>query len=89
MRDGHDPWFGLPLVLAEPIGDHLLWARNAAHVESLIEWIGADLRERALGSGNHSMATRLPLWMKLAGARPRVLRALEKLRERAAREGLA
>lgn len=88
-REGHDPWFNLPLALAEPVGVHLIWAYNAAHVDVLAEWLGATLRERVARPGSMTMMARLPRWMKAASARPRVVAALAKMRERAEREGLS
>lgn len=86
--DARDPYFDLPLFLTEPVGAKLLWAHNRAHLEMLAEWIGASLRERAIPSYHRTMMSRLPRWMKLASARPRLLRALEALRRRADQEGL-
>lgn len=88
-REGFDPWFDLPLCLAEPVGRELLWVWNRRHVDLLEGYLGATLRERAHNPYHYSMASRLPRWMKLATARPRVLHALALLRARIEREGLS
>ena len=88
-HDARDPCFDLPLFLTEPVGGKLLWAHNRAHVELLASWLGAALRERSRPAYHRTMMSRLPRWMKLASARPRLLRALDLLRQRADREGLS
>ncbi len=88
VRDGHDHWFGLPLVLRTNYASRLIWAYNLEHIELLERWIEADLRERTLQGHYMMMAARLPRWMKVAHARRPVLRALAKLRVIAKREGI-
>lgn len=89
--DGDDGRFSLPLYLTARIGAHRLWVYNAAHADALIDYLSADLRERAVDGPlrNKTMMSRLPPWMKAASARPRILRALIKLRDQAVREGLS
>lgn len=88
IRDGHDHWFGLPLVLRASYGKRLIWAYNVHHIDLLERWIEADLRERSLSIHRMTMTARLPRWMKAAHARRPVLRALAKMRAQAQREGL-
>jgi hypothetical protein len=88
-RDGHDHWFGLPLVLVEPVGAHLVWAYNVRHIAMLEAWLGATLRERSRPAYHATMMARLPRWMKAASARPRIVTSLARLRARAEREGLS
>ncbi len=88
-REGYDPYFDLPLFLIEPVGQDILWAWNPQHIELLAAWLGATLRERSTQPYHWSMVSRLPRWMKLASARPRVLHALGILRERALGEGIS
>jgi hypothetical protein len=80
----------LPLYLTEDVGGQQLWVHNLAHLEALAAWTGASLRERAVDSvyRNKTMASRLPHWMKTASARPRILKALDRLRATALHEGL-
>lgn len=88
MPDGSDYWFGLPLFLKLGVGRNLLWAHNAHHIDLLENWLKADLRERSLSPYYMTMTARLPRWMKAAGNRKPVLRALSKLRAIAKREGI-
>lgn len=87
-KDGRDPLFGLPLWLITQTRHGLLFAYNREHVAALEEFVGATLRERhAMPSTflrNRTMQSRLPRWMKLAANRGEVLKALVRLRERAA-----
>ena len=89
VLEGHDHWFGLPLVLRASYGKHLIWAYNLEHIDALEDWIEADLRERSLHAHYMTMAARLPRWMKAAHARRPVLRALAKMRAQAVRDGLS
>ena len=69
------------------IGSHTLWAYNQAHLEALEKWLAADLRERGPVAGL-TMMSRLPRWMKAAGMRARVVRALAEMHAQAKKEGL-
>lgn len=89
IRDGHDHWFGLPVVLRIRHGSRYVWAYNVEHIAMLEGWLEAELRERSLHPYYATMAARLPKWMKAAHARRPVLRALGKLRSIAEREGLS
>ena len=89
LREGHDPYFDLPLFLVEPVGRELLWVWNRAHAELLAEWLGASLRERSRIPYHWSMVSRLPRWMKQASMREPVMRALDRLRDRALAAGLS
>lgn len=89
IRDGHDHWFGLPLVLKTGFGRWVVWAYNPEHIDLMEAWLKADLRERSLHPYYATMAARLPAWMKAAHARPKMLHALAKLRQIAKREGIS
>ncbi|PSL00070.1 hypothetical protein CLV63_102196 [Murinocardiopsis flavida] len=76
-----DPFFGLPLWLQRPCcGGRILWAYNTAHVDVLEQYVAARLRERHSWTGSGSLLEHLPAWMKSAGNRDDVLRALRALR---------
>lgn len=76
-----DPLFGLPLWLQVPCCGEVLWAYNAAHLDWLDRYIRATIRERQGGKGNHhSIAVRLPRWMKLARNRTPLLKGIQQLR---------
>lgn len=82
---------GLPArrapYLWRTIGAHTLWVYNEAHLDALETWLAADLRERGPVAGLTMMA-RLPRWMKAAGMRPGVVKALAELRAQAKQDGL-
>lgn len=84
--DGHDPYFGAPLWLVAPTRHGVVFAYNASHLDALMGFVGARLRERGTLTGttwrNRSLHARLPRWMKLAQNRSDVLTALSRLRER-------
>ena len=88
VRDGHDHWFGLPLVLQASYRSHLVWAYNVEHIDLLAGWLEAALRERSLDAYHMTLAARLPAWMKAAHARQPVLKALAKMRDIALEERL-
>ncbi|HYR11692.1 MAG TPA: hypothetical protein VEQ60_28170 [Longimicrobium sp.] len=80
-----DPYFHLPLWLQAPCRGETLWAYNAAHLQWLEDFVGAELRERAPGEhgwSNQGLASRLPPWMQSAKNRDDVLRCIRGLRER-------
>jgi hypothetical protein len=73
-----DPHFGLPLLLAAPTRHGRVWAYNLRHLRELRAYIAAMLRERR-GTGNSSMYSRLPPWMKAAKHRDEMLKAIDRL----------
>jgi hypothetical protein len=78
----HDAWFGAPLYLqARCCGDHVLWARNRAHLDWLERVIGAGLRaSQRTPSGGRPLSTKLPAWLTAAKHRDEVLRQIGRLR---------
>jgi len=60
---------------------------NLAHLAVLEDYLGAKVRERGPVRGLTMMA-RLPAWMKAATMRPKILRGLTHLRERAEKAGI-
>ncbi|WP_241779738.1 hypothetical protein [Streptomyces natalensis] len=79
LGGSNDPFFELPLWLQAPCCNKLLWAYNGGHIDVLEAYIAARLRER-VGFPTMSMLDRLPAWMKKAGNRTAILRALQRLR---------
>lgn len=77
----------LPPYLQRSFGRHTIFALNREHLDALETWLAAELRERGPVAGL-TMMSRLPRWMKAAGARERVLKALGEMRAQAEREGL-
>jgi hypothetical protein len=81
-----DDYFELPLWLQTPCCGEVLWAYNEAHLAYLEDFVRARLRERQrdpkYGWSNHSVASRLPQWMKAGKNREVVLKGLGRLRSR-------
>ena len=77
LRDGY---FNQPLWLQTPCCGETLWAYNEEHLSFLRDYVGADLREGGI-TGNGTLVSRLPLWLKSAKNREDVLRCIAKLRE--------
>lgn len=77
----------LRLYLTTQVAGETLWVDNLAHLEMLEDYLGAKVRERGPVPGLTMMA-RLPAWMKAATARPKILRGLRHLRERAEKAGI-
>jgi len=76
------------MYLTARVSGHILWVANLAHLDLLEDYLSASLRERGWVRGMTMMA-RLPPWMKSATMRPKVLRALGHLRERARKAGIS
>lgn len=77
----------LRLYLTTQVAGETLWVDNLAHLDLLEEYLGAKVRERGPVAGLTMMA-RLPAWMKASTARPKILRGLRHLRERAEKAGI-
>jgi hypothetical protein len=73
--------------LETQVGGETLWVNNLAHLDALEAYLGATIRERGPVAGLTMMA-RLPAWMKSATMRPKVLRGLKTLRDRADHDGI-
>lgn len=78
-HEGEDYYFGLPLLLQIPCSQGILWAYNWQHLQALKAFIQADLRERTKKSGNGSLMSRLPLWIKSAKNREMLLKMIGKM----------
>jgi hypothetical protein len=78
-----EPFFGRPLWLQAPCCGHTLWAFNERHLDVLEAFVTAGLRERGGYAPTMAMIPRLPVWMKKAGHRADVLRAVGRLRDQA------
>ncbi|MEV7008694.1 hypothetical protein [Streptosporangium sp. NPDC051022] len=83
--DPEDPYFRLPLWLrARCCGGRTLWAYGRRHLDLLEEYVAARHRERPLPSGASGRAgtlvASLPAWIKNAGNRGEILRAVARMR---------
>jgi|APEBP8051072266_1049373.scaffolds.fasta_scaffold03710_4 hypothetical protein len=76
-----DPYLGLPLWLQVPIDTNILWAYNFEHLNYLKEYVAAKLRQ-AVEGGKHSLAWKLPNFIKIAKNRDKILRAIERLEKK-------
>lgn len=80
---GIDPFFHLPLWLKATIGQNLFWAYNYEHLEYIRAYIAAGLRERqGFYHYNNSIGSRLPRWVKEAGKRESLLKAIDTLKKK-------
>jgi hypothetical protein len=82
----YDSYFGLPLWLQTPVGEHTLWAYNLRHLQLIEDYVRAKHRQRKpsveAGQHNKSLASRLPRWIILAKHRQSVLRGIARLRQK-------
>ncbi|MFC0777588.1 hypothetical protein [Flavobacterium sp. HJSW_4] len=75
-------WYDLPLWFQKEVSGNLFWAYNLDHIDYLERYIKADLRERNNeGSGNGTMISRLPQFVKAAKNREKLLKILKKWKE--------
>lgn len=83
-KDGliRDCWYNLPLWFQKEVKENIFWAYNQEHITYLERYIKASLRERNNnGSGNGTMISRLPKFIKEAKNRTKLLKILEKWKE--------
>ena len=73
-----DWYFRQTLWLQIPCCGKTLWAYNLRHLEYLENYVRAKLRSRI--PNRKSVASRLPTWMKKAGNRQEILKAIGKLK---------
>lgn len=73
-----DPHLGLPLLLSAATRHGVIWAYNERHLAELKGYVAARLRIRR-GTGNGTMFSRYPAWIKAAKNRDLVLKALGRL----------
>lgn len=79
--------YGFPLYFLDYLGGKPIWALNREHLQYLIDYIEADLREKAViicPSGRSYRLKRgasyqLPTFMKLAKNRDKVLKILRRM----------
>ncbi|MGI5454505.1 hypothetical protein ACQEWB_15270 [Streptomyces sp. CA-249302] len=77
-----DPYFGLPLWLQVETRHGWLWAYNLEHLDLIRRFVQASLRERApwYDTGQKmTLVARLPAWIKQAGNRDEILRAVRRI----------
>ncbi|MEV5609588.1 hypothetical protein [Streptomyces sp. NPDC052225] len=78
-----DPYFGLPLWLQTETRHGWLWAYDLEHLDLIRRFAEATLRERApwYDHGRKmTLVARLPVWVKRAGNRDEIVRAVDRIR---------
>ena len=79
---GQEPFFGYRLHYLTTVRGRVVWAVNRDHLEYLIGWIGARLRQKTPDGIRHrTQSHTLPTFMTAAGNRDAVVKALTKLRD--------
>jgi ribosomal protein S27AE len=80
IKDGIEPNFGYPLYYQSSFNGKLIWAINRQHLQYLIDYLEADLREKPKDRrGMKTQADHLPTFMKLAKNRERIVKILKKM----------
>jgi hypothetical protein len=85
IGSAHDSYFGLPLWLQIAVDDRILWFYNLRHLQFVEAFVRATLRERRTdihGCRNASVISRLPNWLKAAKNRQRILKAIDRLKQK-------
>ena len=81
LKGGKDPHFGLELWYLDNFKDGVIWALNLEHLEYLISYISADLRESPHGfEMSKTQSDHLPTFMKEAKNREAILKKLSKMK---------
>lgn len=81
IRNGREPYFGLELWFLTFFQGKPVWALNREHLAYLINYIGADLREKPMGLAKMTQSDHLPTFMKTAKNRERIVKILKKMQE--------
>ena len=82
IRDGREPYFRLELWFLASFQGKPVWALNREHLAYLINYIGAELREKPIGSAKMTQSDHLPTFMKTAKNRERIVKILKKMQEK-------
>lgn len=80
-----DPYFDLPLALQSPCAGHVVWAYNRAHLDHLLAYVEATIRERPVADPENpapptSLLEKMPSWFGAATNRATISAALRRLR---------
>lgn len=81
IQHGSDPIFNLEYYYKEDYQGKSVWALNLEHLDYLIQYISADLREKPSRFIHRTASYRLPKYMKLAKNRAGIVKLLHQLRE--------
>lgn len=79
IENACDPFFGCELWFLTYFKNKPVWAVNRDHLNYLIRYLSADLREKPVGYPFKKQADHLPSFMKSAKNRERIVRLLMKM----------
>lgn len=83
VQNGREPFFGFELWFLAYLGRKAVWALNREHLNYLIDYLSADLRQKPAGYfSQHSQADHLPTFMKTAKNRERIVKLLQGMQNR-------
>jgi DNA-directed RNA polymerase subunit RPC12/RpoP len=80
IKDGNDPHFGYPLYYQGSFDGKQVWAVNREHLQYMIDYLEADLREKPRGA-KKMQADHMPTFMKSAKNRDSIVKLLRKIRD--------
>jgi hypothetical protein len=80
IKGGNDPHFGYPLYYQGSFDGKSVWAVNREHLQYMIDYLEADLREKPPGA-KKMQADHMPTFMKLAKNRNSIVKLLRKIRD--------
>lgn len=81
IDQGHDPFFKLPLWFQATFNGKLIWALNREHLNYLIDYLSAMLREKPSYYPLKTQSDHLPTFMKTAKNRERIVKLLKKMQQ--------
>ena len=81
IKQGCDPFFNLPLWFLSSFNGKLVWALNREHLNYLIDYLSATLREKPTTYPLKTQSDHLPTFMKTAKNRERIVKILRKMQQ--------
>ena len=82
IQNACEPFFGYELWFLAYYKNKPVWAVNREHLNYLIEYLSADLREKPAGYPMQNQADHLPAFMKAAKNREGLMKLLRKMLEK-------
>ena len=83
VQNGREPFFGFELWFLAYLGRKAVCALNREHLNYLIDYLSADLRQKPAGYfSQHAQADHLPTFMKTAKNRERIVKLLQGMQNR-------
>ncbi|SMF77673.1 hypothetical protein SAMN05661091_1467 [Paenibacillus uliginis N3/975] len=83
IQDGKDPVFHLELYYLDYLRGKPVWAVNRDHLNYLLSYLSATLREKPVGAMKWTASYSVPKYMKEAKNRDAVVKILRKLQQKA------